>query len=156
VFRRSGPDGSEPGDKCGTSFLSFSENSNVLRELCPTDECCTYIKKQDRWIPHFVDQHINDQSHCVFLPGGESLVDFVGSTERIQEDWPLVVEEINRRMGTEFTVGHVGNPNGHGNQTAGGIETVCENSLVKSYFNETTIFNIAIQYAMDIVRYGYM
>lgn len=61
-----------------------------MRQLCPEEQCCVFIKARDYWLPHFLDEHISDQSHCVFLPGGESMVDFIGASESIDADWPAV------------------------------------------------------------------
>lgn len=68
----------------------FAQDTNEMRELCPREQCCVFIEARDYWLPHFLDEHISDQSHCVFLPGGESMVDYIGSSERIDADWPAV------------------------------------------------------------------
>ena len=69
----------------------YTQNTHNMMRLCSTDECCAYIAgKLNIWKPDFVDAHITDQSHCVFLPGGESIVDFVGSTESLETDWSTV------------------------------------------------------------------
>ena len=68
----------------------FAQNTNNMMQLCPKKKCCTYIKNQQAWASGFINMHISDQSHCVFLAGGESLVDFVGSSESIDTDWPAV------------------------------------------------------------------
>ena len=154
--RRLGPNGGEPGESCGMSFLDFSENSNSMRELCPHDDCCSYVSSLAQFVPHFTDQHINDQAHCVFLPGGESLVDYIGSTATIAEDWPIIVDAINKRANTSFVAGPVTNPNGHGGADGHGQETACSDANVRANFNETTLKNIARQYAMDVIRYGFL
>ena len=154
--RRAGEGGHEQGEPCGNTFLEFSENTNTMRELCPLEQCCTYISTMQQFVPHFTDLHINDQSHCVFLPGGESLVDYIGATESINEDWPAIVERINERAGTAFVAAPPTNPNGHGSAAAGGVENGCLSANAAANFNETTLRNIARQYAMDVVRYGYL
>ncbi|NJR43260.1 MAG: hypothetical protein HC767_11995 [Akkermansiaceae bacterium] len=68
----------------------FAEDTNAMRELCPNEKCCSYIGFQNAWAPHFLDVHIQDQSHCVFLPGGESMVDYIGTSESVSADWQAV------------------------------------------------------------------
>ena len=127
-----------------------------MRELCPQEKCCSWVSGVGQFVPHFVDLHINDQSHCVFLPSGESLVDFVGATASIDEDWTTIVGEINDRVGTRFVPVAVTNPNGHGKPGQGNVENSCTDPEIMANFNETTLYNIASQYAMDVLRYGYL
>jgi hypothetical protein len=155
-YRREGTDGHIPGDACGNTFLEFSKNSDSMRQLCPNEACCTYVKPLQRWVPSFVDVHINDQSHCVFLPGGESLVDYIGATETIEDDWVEIVAAINKRTGLKIVAKAMTNPNGMGQKANGGIEHGCMMPDVRALFNGTTLRNIARQYAMDVLRYGYL
>ena len=34
--------------------------------------------------------HISEQQHCVFLPDGSSMVDYIGTTETLESDWAAV------------------------------------------------------------------
>ena len=69
----------------------FAQNTNSMIQLCPREQCCADIAgKYKMWKPNFVNSHITDQSHCVFLPGGESIVDFIGTTESLDTDWRAV------------------------------------------------------------------
>lgn len=88
--RAEGPDEKEPQEACGLPFVEYTENTDRMRELCPTERCCAYIAAKDRWVPHFVDVHIADQAHCMFLPDGSPLVDYIGASESLDEDWPQV------------------------------------------------------------------
>jgi hypothetical protein len=72
------------------NFSAFAEDTNLMRRLCAAENCCPYIEAQNRWVPHFLDVHIADQAHCMFLPDGSSLVDFIGASETLDEDWPAV------------------------------------------------------------------
>lgn len=144
------------GEHCGNTFEDFAENSNSLRELCPQEDCCSYIKGLSSFMPHFVDVHINDQAHCVFLPAGEALVDYIGATATVDDDWVEIVASINKRAGTDFVAGPVSNPNGHGDAAKGKVENSCEFPEIMANFNKTTLYNIASQYAMDVLRYGYL
>jgi hypothetical protein len=102
-----------------------------------------------------VHQHINDQSHCVFLPDGESVVDFIGATESIEGDWKAVLGEINKRAGTAFPaeVQQIV-PRGTGRDISAGVLNTCESASRR--LDDSIMFNIASQYAMDIDRYGYL
>lgn len=69
----------------------FAQNTNNMMQLCRRDQCCAYIAGDlNKWRPKFLNSHITDQSHCVFLPGGESVVDFIGTTESLDADWSAV------------------------------------------------------------------
>jgi hypothetical protein len=151
LCRQGGPLGLEPGNECYVHFADYAVNSRVLVQGCDTRDCCPYVQAFKMFAPQFTLQHLNDQSHCVFLPGGESLVDFVGATESVEEDWARVVQEINNRMGTTFVPGIMGRHN-VGQGDAG--QTSCASAM--KFLNETSISNIAWQYSMDIVRFGYM
>lgn len=85
--RRSGSKGKEMGEKCGLTLSSFTQDTNNMRKLCPREDCCTWIPPTVGFVPAFIDLHINDQAHCVFLSDGRSLVDFVGRTEHIDQVW---------------------------------------------------------------------
>ena len=95
-----------------------------MRKLCPNKKCCSYFR--GRFAPHFLDEHINDQAHCVFLPGGESLVDYVGDSARVSQDWQHIVAAINERSGSNFSSGAVVNPNGRGGPDGHGVENACQ------------------------------
>jgi hypothetical protein len=69
---------------------AFSEDANSMRQLCPNEQCCVFVEARNSWLPYFLDEHISDQSHCVFLPSGESMVDFIGASESVDYDWPAV------------------------------------------------------------------
>jgi hypothetical protein len=147
-------DGSR-GDHCGLNFQQFSENTNAMREICPQYQCCPFLGNLGSFVPAFIDLHINDQSHCVFLANGDPLVDFIGRSELMDEDWALVLENINRLAGTDFQVETVDNPNGHGGHGTGGVEHGCQNGSLLNMFDSTTLFNIAQQYASDVLMYGF-
>jgi hypothetical protein len=124
VRRRTGKNNDIPGANCGLPFLDFSENTNSMRELCPAEGCCSFIgPPMNAWFPHFVDEHIGDQSHCVFLPGGESMVDYIGASETIDEDWPEVHCSLTRTDLEQFlflssTIGTAGKHHVHSGATS--------------------------------------
>jgi hypothetical protein len=67
-----------------------------------------------------------------------------------------VVQQINKRSGSDFEAQYVTNPNGHGDPDTNGIENACELDSVRSMFNESTLYAIASQYSMDVMGFGYM
>jgi hypothetical protein len=67
-----------------------------------------------------------------------------------------VVEQINQRSGSHFEAQVVGNPNGLGAPGMNGVENACQLDSVRSMFNESTLYAIALQYSMDVVHFGYM
>ena len=159
LCRRSGGSGTEQGAVCGTSFVQFTEDSNILRTICNDDNCCSYIPTIKRFFPAFVDQHISEQAHCVFLPDGKSMVDYIGSTESIHHDWAIILDEINRRAGTDFQSALVPFANPNGRRADGHdlfLAQECKLPRLQAMFNQTTLRNIAMQYAMDVVRFGFM
>lgn len=81
-----------PGDKCGMDFSEFAKNAHQLATLCNTEQCCPYIQQRKKWNPAFVDVHITDQSSCTFVPDGESIVDYIGTTETLNDDWKQVID----------------------------------------------------------------
>ena len=78
------------GERCGLPFEEFTVNSHSMRSICERQGCCAYVARRARYIPSFVDVHVSDQAHCVFLAAGQSMVDFVGATETIEDDWMQV------------------------------------------------------------------
>jgi hypothetical protein len=89
-----------PGEPCGLPFPEYTADSLALKDICHDQGCCPYVNAQERFIPAFIDQHVSDQAHCVFLPGGESLVDFIGSTENIEDDWDQVPASLPLKVHT--------------------------------------------------------
>jgi hypothetical protein len=67
-----------------------------------------------------------------------------------------VVEQINKRAGTAFQAYSVQNRNGRGKPSSGGIANHCYAEHVQDLFNETTLKNIAMQYAVDVLNFGYV
>lgn len=47
--------------------------------------------------PHYAYWHMMDQYHCMITPTGQWAVDFLGRVERGNEDWKVVVDEMNKR-----------------------------------------------------------
>lgn len=76
--------------------------------------------------------HVSDHAHCTFLPSGRPIVDFIGTTETLDEDWATIVGEVNRRAGTAFDASAgLSNPNGHGSKAQGGVENVCDDPRIQ-------------------------
>ncbi|NJR43261.1 MAG: hypothetical protein HC767_12000 [Akkermansiaceae bacterium] len=66
------------------------------------------------------------------------------------------MERINERSGSTFEAKPVGNPNGRGNADTNGVANACGVERTRRLFNETTLYNIASQYARDVISFGYM
>lgn len=127
-----------------------------MRDVCNLNGCCAYIARTSRWVPNFVDAHVADHGHCMFLPGGEPLVDYIGVSEAFDDSWADIVGEINRRVGTAFVAAPTKSMNGRVDSGTGASEHSCSGTRVLQYFNNTTARNIARQFALDIVRLGYL
>lgn len=138
-----------PTKPCAGSFELFSQDSNHLRSICPKERCCAYVQGHG-FVPAFVDEHINDQSHCVFLSNGDATVDFVARAERLNEDWPVILQHINRRAGSSLQSAGVAVQNRSGPNACEEMSGVLDN------FSEAEMHGIASQYAMDMMRYGYL
>lgn len=157
LCRRSLPwSSAPPNTHCGLPFLDYSNDVFAMRRICERDDCCAYIRRAARWVPNFVDAHVADHGHCMFLPDGEPLVDYIGASEAFDDAWADIVTEINRRAGTSFVVAPTKSMNGHVNATTGASEHACSGARVMQFYNETTARNVARQFALDIVRLGYM
>jgi hypothetical protein len=108
-----------------------------MRRICDTESCCAYIGNMG-FVPGFVDIHIADQSHCTFLPNGEPVVDYIGVSENLSQDWGNIVAEINDRAGTDFAAQDPSNPNGVGGSSSGGVEHACTSEKVLQFMNDST------------------
>ena len=154
LYLRAGEDGKTVGDHCSIPFLRFSEDTNQLRSECHARGCCVYIPEYKQWIPWFVAAHVNDQSHAVFTTSGSSMVDFVGRTENIDEDWAALLKHFKRRnharlRSMKFT---------SRKQTAStnSTEQCFGFDAISKMLSNTTMSNIARQYSRDLVLFGYV
>lgn len=138
------------------AFADFARDTNKMRELCGADHCCAYNPAAKKWQPSFVDEHVNAQAHCMFLPDGSSMVDFVGRSEHVDEDWAELLQHIGRRSGRQVTARPVKRVNaGRGATSAGGAGAACAAQL-RPELNETTMRGIAEQYARDVLDLCYL
>lgn len=64
-----------------------------------------------------------------------------------------VVEQINRRAGRSFVAREMEWTNSSlKKKDAGAQNTTCK---AQEMFNESTLYNMASQFAMDVIRFGY-
>lgn len=134
-------------------FLSFTEDAYRLRSICDTRRCCAFVRTINTFKPGFVDAHISDHSHCMFLPGGEPLVDYIGASESFDVAWADIVAEINRRTGTSFVPRK---PKKLNSKASGGpADANCSGEHALEFYNATTAANVARQFALDVVRLGF-
>lgn len=157
LFKHKG-DGSK-GDRCGVDFQEFAKNSNVLSTICAKEQCCVYLARTGSFQPAYINEHINEQAHCVFVDNGDMVVDFIGRSEKINEDWPAVLESINRRSGSSFEVKVVATEN----QQTGlpkdpvpdSVQNNCSSDEFLNKFDSQTLYDIGHQYASDVVLFGF-
>lgn len=95
--RPAGPE-TAPTEHCGVPFLDFTEDVGRIFDACEEEECCSYIEPRGTWWPQFVNIHLGDHSHCMFLPTGGHAVDYIGLTESFDESWDDVLGEVSRRL----------------------------------------------------------
>lgn len=147
-----------PTERCGIDFLDFTEDVYRMRTICETQQCCSYVKPIKAFKPGFVDAHISDHAHCMFLPDGDPIVDYIGASEAFDDAWADVVAEINRRVGTTFVARKAKKMN---SKASGGVDATatqaagCGGEHALLYLNATTATNIAQQFALDVVRLGF-
>lgn len=122
--------------------------------MCETEACCSYIGGKRE--PGFVDIHITDQSHCAFLPGGQPFVDYIGSSENLEQSWAEIIAAVNERAGTAFEARDPDNPNGNGGDKAGGVAHTCTSESVLEQYSAAALYSVATHYALDVVRFGYI
>ena len=144
-----------PRKRCAVPFLEYSQNAYALVSACYTHQCCAYIRHSKQWEPNFVAMHIGDQSHGVFTSGGDSMVDYIGRTEHLDEDWAEIIAHINKRQGTSLLGAEIRSVNGKA-KTASTHDTGCKPEDYSSLYNLTTMHNIAKFYATDVLRFGFV
>eukprot|EP00892_Ulva_mutabilis_P003113 jgi/Ulvmu1/12802/UM097_0031.1 len=153
VLRKVGDPGVPQTERCGMGFQEYTEDAYRLRSICDTHQCCAYVGTISAFKPGFVDAHISDHSHCMFLPGGEPLVDYIGASEAFDDAWTDIVAEINRRTGSAIKARKPKklNSKASGGLVAGG----CGGEHALEFYNATTATNVARQFALDVVRLGF-
>lgn len=144
----------EPGEKCGLPFEKFAEDAYNMRAICETEACCAHIPARG-FVPGLVDAHIADQAHCVYLPNGDALVDYIGAAEDLDAAWVDIVAAINDRAAASFEALPVKNPNGRGPAEDGGVRHTCDGDNVLSMITRENAYALARQYAHDVVTLGY-
>lgn len=155
VSRWNGPAGDTAGPHCGLPFEEYAADAYNMRTICESNACCAYINRGG-FRPDFVDGHIADQAHCVFLPNGDPLVDYIGTAEDLDVAWVDIVAAINARAGMNFTAEPVKNPNGRGASEDGGVRHPCDGEKVTNTMTPTAALGIAKQFAQDVVSLGYL
>ena len=156
LYERQGEYGDDVGEQCHMTLAEFAKNSNSLRYICPERGCCVYIPEYERWLPWFIDQHINDQAHCTFTVAGESMVDFIGRSEEIVIDWAELIAEVNRRSYADFRVTEISNPNGHGLAENKGVQHACVSDETLNMLDPEVMSAIAMQYASDFHKFKFL
>lgn len=125
-----------------------------MRTICTKEDCCAHIPSRG-FLPGLVDSHIADQAHCIFLPNGDPLVDYIGTAEDLDAAWADIVAAINDRAGTSFEALPVKNPNGRGPAEDGGVQNTCSSDKVLSVITQESAYSLARHYALDVIALGY-
>lgn len=136
-----------PGDKCGVPFKAFARDADALVSACARRGCCPYIASAESgsWAPWFVEQHVNDQSGCA------TGMDYVGRAEHSQEDWDGLVSFLNRRTDAPAVRDGITLRNPNGQAPGGAVETKCD-----AFRRPDVVRRIALQYATDVLEFGYI
>ncbi|GAB4814843.1 hypothetical protein N2152v2_001889 [Parachlorella kessleri] len=72
---------------------TFCADPLVFGELCKAQpDCCPIFNH------NFMFFHVNDQTTCLTTDSGEWAADFIGRSERFDEDFPVIVAAINQRL----------------------------------------------------------
>ena len=149
-----------PGPICSIPFTRFTEDVWQLRTTCVIDNCCSYIRAgYNEFKADFVNGHVMQQAHAVFTPDGRSGMDFIARTENISDDWNLIVQSIRARSGRIVQDYAIENVNGvHPKDVPPHLEHKClpPDVVALALFNETTMRNIALQFAMDVIQLKYL
>lgn len=135
-------------------FGTYATSVYALRDVCDAEACCAHVSGD--LAPGFVDIHIADQAHCAFFPRGQPFVDYIGSSEDLAQSWRDIVEAINARAGTAFVAEDPHNPNGRGGEETHGVVHTCTSDSVLERYDQATARGVALQFAEDVVRFGYM
>ena len=149
-----------PGEACSITFPAFASDSFRMRDICDSHGCCVYIAAMNTWVVDFVNAHISQQAHLVFTPAGESIVDYIGRTENIQDDWAEIVANIQTRSGLD--VGTVAMENVNGRHTA--IEVPPEEQhpclpadrVQMKVLEPPAILAITLQHALDFRLFSFL
>ena len=142
-----------PTEKCSIPFLEFTMNSYALEAACMKQECCAYITNTREWAPGFISLHIGDQAHSVFTASGKSMVDYIGRSEHMLEDWAEIIAHINTRENTTFPTDAAAVLN---KQNRGVDDSNCLGDSYARMYNTTTAENVARHYSVDVVRFGFV
>jgi Sulfotransferase family len=136
-----------PGKKCGVPFKAFARDADALVSACSRRGCCPYIASADSgsWAPWFVEQHVNDQSGCA------TGMDYVGRAEHSQADWDGLVRFLNRRTNAPAVREGITLRNPNGQAPGGAVETKCD-----AFRRPDVVREIALQYATDVIEFGYL
>ena len=145
----------EKGAKCSLAFPEYAKDAFALRRICNTRACCAYIAGQPgSFVDNFPNGHVTQQAHTVFTTAGRLIVDYIGRTENISEDWQEIATAIEQRSGIQVGFVPINNVNGVNiavdlppeRQHACLTDDVVSLGIV----NETTVRDITLQFAMDM------
>ena len=82
---------------------------------------------------------------------GRSMVDYIGRSESLSEDWVEIVSYVSTAIGRIYTASEIKNPNGYKNN----VENKCRSNKMNHMYNGKVQL-LADQYAADVVMLGYI
>ena len=155
LYTRDPDDPTKKGPPCTLSFLEFAQDAYALARICNTRQCCAYLGgKSNAFVARFPNGHVTQQAHSVFTTDGRLLVDYIGRTENLSEDWQEIVNLIAERSGTD--VGFVPMDNVNGAPVPVGLPEEKQHACLSDEIvglgivNQTTVRAITLQFAMDM------
>eukprot|EP00879_Flechtneria_rotunda_P022930 GHRR01024236.1.p1 GENE.GHRR01024236.1~~GHRR01024236.1.p1 ORF type:complete len:277 (+),score=44.30 GHRR01024236.1:794-1624(+) len=78
------------GPRCQMQWGHFCQNPFQRVQQLHEQGCTRVDESYSYW-------HMMDQYHCMITPTGEWAVDFLGRVEQGDEDWKMVVDEMNKQ-----------------------------------------------------------
>ena len=143
------------GPQCTLPFPEFATDVYALARICSTRQCCAYIKgTKNAFVTRFPNAHVTQQAHSVFTTDGRLIVDYIGRTENISDDWMEITKLIAENSG--MNVGSV--PMVHMNTRSTPDDApeetqhacLSEDIVSLGIVNQTTVREITLQFAMDM------
>ena len=155
LFIRDPDNPTKRGPHCSLSFPEFAQDAYALARICSTRQCCAYLGgKSNVFLEQFPNGHATQQGHSVFTTEGHPIVDYIGRTESISDDWQEIIKLIAERSGKD--VGSVPMDNVNGKivpvDVPEEMQHACLSNDVVSLglLNQTTVRAITLQFAMDM------
>ena len=107
------------------------------------------------FVDKFVNVHVASQAHTIFTPAGDAVMDFIGRTEELEADWHEIMRQIRLRSGAAtLTVAPIGRKSVRDAAELKRRRACTLSAAARA--NENTATDLALQYAIDLRRSGYV